>query len=35
VSNNIANGDVVVHVVDVKFNVDISDTVFRKSDKNK
>ena len=30
VSNNIANGDIVLKVVDVKFNVDVPDTVFRK-----
>jgi CubicO group peptidase (beta-lactamase class C family) len=30
VSNNIANGDIVVHVIDVKFNAEIPDTVFRK-----
>jgi CubicO group peptidase (beta-lactamase class C family) len=30
-SNNIANGDIVVCVVDVKFNVDIPDSVFKKS----
>ena len=30
VSNNIANGDVVLKVVDVKFDVDVPDTVFRK-----
>ena len=35
VSNNIANGDIVLRVVDLKFNVDIPDTVFRKPDKNK
>ncbi len=29
-SNNIANGDIVVRVVDVKFNVDIPDSVFKK-----
>lgn len=29
-SSNIANGDVTVRVVDVKFNVDIPDSVFRK-----
>jgi len=30
VSNNIANGDIVVRVMDVKFNVEIPDSVFRK-----
>jgi hypothetical protein len=30
VSNNIANGDVVVNVIDLKFDVDIPDGVFRK-----
>jgi hypothetical protein len=30
VSNNIANGDIVLHVIDVKFNVEIPDNVFRK-----
>jgi len=30
VSNNIANGDVVVHVIEVKFNAEIPDSVFRK-----
>lgn len=30
VSNNIANGDIVIRVLDVKFDVDIPDTVFRK-----
>jgi hypothetical protein len=30
VANNIANGDIVLKVVDVKFDVDIPDTVFRK-----
>lgn len=40
VSNNIANGDIVLRIVDLKFDVDIPETVFRKpamvaSDKNK
>ncbi len=39
VANNIANGDIVLRVVDVKFDVDIPDTVFRKpamaAEKNK
>jgi len=35
VSSNIANGDAVVHLVDLKFDVDLPDTVFRKPDKNK
>jgi hypothetical protein len=30
VSNNIANGDIVLRVTDVKFDVDIPDTVFHK-----
>ena len=30
VSNNIANGDIVLHVIEVKFNAEISDSVFRK-----
>ena len=30
VSNNIANGDIVVRVVDVKFDVDIPDSIFKK-----
>jgi hypothetical protein len=30
VSSNIANGDIVIRVTDVKFDVDIPDTVFRK-----
>jgi CubicO group peptidase (beta-lactamase class C family) len=30
VSNNLANGDIVVHVKDVKFDVEIPDSVFRK-----
>ena len=30
VSNNVANGDIVMRVVDVKFDVDIADSVFRK-----
>jgi hypothetical protein len=30
VSNNLANGDIVLRVVDVKFDVEIPDTVFRK-----
>ena len=30
VSNNVANGDIVVHVTDVKFDVDIPDSVFKK-----
>ncbi len=30
ISNNIANGDIVTRVTDVKFDVDISDTVFHK-----
>ena len=30
VSSNIANGDIVLKIVDVKFDVDIPDTVFRK-----
>jgi CubicO group peptidase (beta-lactamase class C family) len=30
VSNNVANGDIVLRVTDVKFNVDIPDSVFRK-----
>ena len=30
VSNNVANGDIVLRVVDVKFDVEIPDTVFRK-----
>jgi CubicO group peptidase (beta-lactamase class C family) len=29
-SNNIANGDIVVHVTDIKFDVDIPETVFHK-----
>lgn len=39
VSNNIANGDIVVRILDMKFDVDMPDTVFRKpamaADKNK
>ena len=31
VGNNIANGDVVVTVKDVKFDVEIPDTVFQKT----
>jgi outer membrane lipoprotein-sorting protein len=37
VSNNIANGDIVIRVTDVKFNVDVPDSVFKKpvtADKN-
>jgi outer membrane lipoprotein-sorting protein len=36
VSNNIANGDIVVRITDVKFNVEIPDSVFKKpaTDKN-
>ena len=30
VSSNIANGDIVLTIVDVKFDVEIPDTVFRK-----
>ena len=30
VSNNIANGDIVVHILDLKFDVDIPDSAFRK-----
>jgi CubicO group peptidase (beta-lactamase class C family) len=30
VSNNVANGDIVLRVVDVKFDVELPDTVFRK-----
>jgi CubicO group peptidase (beta-lactamase class C family) len=30
VANNIANGDIVVRVIDVKFNTEIPDSVFRK-----
>ena len=30
VSNNIANGDIVLRIIDVKFNADIPDSVFRK-----
>ncbi len=30
VSNNVANGDIVLRIVDVKFDVEIPDTVFRK-----
>ena len=30
VSNNIANGDIVVRVTDVKFDVEIPDSVFKK-----
>ena len=30
VSNNMANGDIVLRIVDVKFDVEIPDTVFRK-----
>jgi len=29
-SSNVANGDIVMRVVDVKFNVDIPDTTFQK-----
>lgn len=39
VSNNIANGDIVLRILDLKFDVDIPDTVFHKpamaADKNK
>lgn len=40
VSNNIANGDIVLRILDLKFDVDIPDTAFRKpamtaTDKNK
>jgi CubicO group peptidase (beta-lactamase class C family) len=37
VSNNIANGDIVTRVTDVKFDVDIPDSIFKKpaADKNK
>jgi hypothetical protein len=36
VSNNIANGDIVVRVTDVKFDVEVPDSLFRKpaTDKN-
>jgi hypothetical protein len=30
VSNNLANGDIVTRVLDVKFDVDIPDAVFKK-----
>ena len=30
ISNNIANGDIVFHVIDIKFDVDISDGTFQK-----
>ena len=30
VSNNVANGDIVVRVTDVKFNVEVTDSVFKK-----
>ena len=30
VSNNIANGDIVMRVLDVKFDVEIPDSAFRK-----
>ncbi len=30
VSNNIANGDIVLRIVDIKFDVEIPDSVFRK-----
>jgi hypothetical protein len=30
VSNNIANGDIVLKIVDVKFDVEIPETVFHK-----
>jgi len=30
ISNNVANGDIVLHVTDVKFDVDIPDSVFHK-----
>jgi len=30
VSNNIANGDIVVHVIDIKFDTEIPDSVFHK-----
>lgn len=30
VSNNIANGDIVLRIVDLKFDIDIPDTAFRK-----
>lgn len=37
VASNVANGDIVVHVIDIKFDVDIPDSVFRKpvADKKK
>ncbi len=37
VSSNIANGDIVLRITDVKFDIEIPDTVFRKpaADKNK
>jgi hypothetical protein len=37
VSNNLANGDIVVRVIDLKFDVDIPDSVFKKpaADKKK
>jgi hypothetical protein len=39
VSNNIANGDIVLHIVDLKFDVDVPETAFRKpattAEKNK
>ena len=37
VSNNIANGDIVLRVTNVKFDVDVPDSVFKKpaADKNK
>jgi hypothetical protein len=30
VSNNIANGEIVLRIIDVRFNADIPDSVFRK-----
>ena len=30
ISSNIANGDIVMRVLDVKFDVDIPDTIFQK-----
>jgi hypothetical protein len=37
VSNNIASGDIVLRIMDIKFDVEIPDSVFRKpaADKNK
>jgi hypothetical protein len=39
VGNNIANGDIVLRIIDLKFDVDIPETVFRKppatAEKNK